>query len=200
MKWTEKDTEHLRNFRYLLDSDDIKLKQEVKQRLLSNKYIVHVLNNKDLEDNNAEPDDYFGLNIRPYYMVPEVQTEVQNYICYETSAELRSRWETVDVNKYQQIIFYILVHPSNIIDESTSIARHDLLAALIIEAFNFKIFSCGRIQLISDKPLLVDSKFQSRVLTFQSHTDSNLVKNTKGSPRIINKDVINGKKIPEIEI
>ena len=191
MEWTKADTEHLRAFRNYLDSDDIKLKQEIKQRLLDNKYIIKVLANKELEEADAEPDDYFGINIKPYYMIPETQTSAQNIVCFETSYEPRSRWETVVVEKYQQIIFYILCHSNNAIEPMTSVARHDLLAALIMEEFNFKVLSCGRIHLLSDKASVTDTNYLSRTLVFSCKTDSNIVKTKSGSPRIINKDLIN---------
>ena len=50
MEWTPEDTEYLREFRKHLDSDNIKLKQQIKQKLLSDKYLIHVLNNKELEE------------------------------------------------------------------------------------------------------------------------------------------------------
>ena len=187
MKWTKADTEHLRGFRNALDCDDIKLKQEIKQMLLNNKYIIKVLANKELEDADAEPDDYFGINIKPYYMIPETQTSAQNIICFETSNEPRSRWETATVEKYQQIIFYILCHSNNAVEPMTSIARHDLLTALIMEEFNFKVLSCGRIHLLSDKPGVTDNNYLSRTLIFQSRTDSNLVKTKGGVTQMVNK-------------
>ncbi len=190
MEWTKADTEHLRAFRNLLDCDDIKLKQEIKQRLLNNKYIIKVLANKELEDADAEPDDYFGINIKPYYMIPETQTSAQNIICFETSNEPRSRWETATVEKYQQIIFYILCHSNNAIEPMTSVARHDLLAALIMEEFNFKVLSCGRIHLLSDKPGITDERYLSRTIIFSCKSDSNLVKTQNGTTRIINKSLI----------
>jgi hypothetical protein len=80
MEWTPEDTEYLRDFRKHLDSDNIKLKQQIKQKLLSDKYLIHVLNNKELEESDAEPADYFDVNIREYYMLPETQTDVQNFV------------------------------------------------------------------------------------------------------------------------
>lgn len=190
MQWTEKDTEHLRMFRKTLDSDDIKLKEEIKARLLKNKYIVHVINNKELEENDAEPVDYFGVNILPYYLIPDAQSSAKCFICYEVSNEPRSRWDTITVEKYQRITFYILCHQSIAIEKHTSLARHDLLAALIMEEFNSKVLSCGRILCISDLPSVTDNNFLSRTLIYQSKTDNNIMKTVNGIPKIINKSVI----------
>ena len=187
MEWTKEDAAFLREYRNTLDSDDIKLKEEIKHRLLNDKYIIRVLNNKELEANNAEPDDYFGVNILPYYYIPGTQSNSKNFICYECTSEPRSRWDAVTVEKYQRIVFYILCEQKNIIEKTTSLARHDLLAALLMRVFNFEVFSCGRIYLMSDIPNVVDNDYISRTLTFQAKTDSNLVKTIDGKPRMINK-------------
>lgn len=186
MEWTKEDTAFLRNYRNQLDSDDIKLKEEIKQRLLNDKYIIHVLDNKELQKNDAEPDDYFGVNILPYFIIPGVQTDAMNYLCYECSAEPRSRWENVTVEKYQRITFYILCHEKNIIEKTTSLARHDLLAALVTRMMNFEVFSCGRVELISDLANITDNYFITRTLIFSAKTDANLVKTIGGKPRIVN--------------
>ena len=186
MEWTKEDTAFLRNYRNQLDSDDIKLKEEIKQRLLNDKYIIHVLDNKELQKNDAEPDDYFGVNILPYFIIPGVQTDAMNYLCYECSAEPRSRWENVTVEKYQRITFYILCHEKNIIEKTTSLARHDLLAALVTRMMNFEVFSCGRVELISDLANITDNYFITRTLIFSAKTDANLVKTIDGKPRIVN--------------
>ena len=139
-----------------------------------------------MQKNDAEPDDYFGVNILPYFIIPGVQTDAMNYLCYECSAEPRSRWENVTVEKYQRITFYILCHEKNIIEKTTSLARHDLLAALVTRMMNFEVFSCGRVELISDLANITDNYFITRTLIFSAKTDANLVKTIDGKPRIVN--------------
>ena len=184
MEWTPEDTEYLREFRKHLDSDNIKLKQQIKQKLLSDKYLIHVLNNKELEESDAEPADYFDVNIREYYMLPETQTDVQNFVCYETSTDKRYG----STMKTQQIIFYILCDDKNAIDKDTGLARHDLLAAIIQNLFNYDRFLGGRFQLISDKPSVTDTHYLTRTLIFIQNTDNSLVKTIGGKPKIVNKD------------
>lgn len=184
MEWTPEDTEDLRNLRNYLDSDNIKLKQQIKQKLLSDKFLIHVLNNKELEESDAEPSDYFGVNILSYYMIPETQTDVQNFICFETSTDMRYG----SAMKNQMIIFYILCDDKNAIDKDTSLPRHDLLAALIQRLFNYDRFMGGRFQLISDVPSITDTHYLTRTMKFLQVTDNNLVKTINGKPKIINKD------------
>lgn len=184
MEWTPEDTKYLRDIRNHLDSDNIKLKQQIKQKLLNDKYLIHVLNNKELEESDAEPSDYFDVNIREYYMLPETQTDVQNFVCYETSTDMRYG----STMKTQQIIFYILCDDKNAIDKDTGLARHDLLAAIIQNLFNYTRFLGGRFQLISDKPSVTDTHYLTRTLIFIQDTDNSLVKTISGKPKIVNKD------------
>ena len=188
MEWTKEDKERLLSFRQTLDCDDIKLKQEIKQRLLGSKDIIHVLNNKELEAQDAEPDDYFGVNIFPVYLIADTQHNVQNFICYETSFERVNRYSLTAL-KRQTIIFYISCESKNCIDNETSLPRHDLLAALVENLFNYEVLSCGRIRLAQSKPSITDNNYCTRTLIFECETDRNLVKTKDGTPMIINKEL-----------
>ena len=185
MKWTKADREHLLQFRNILDDDNTKLKEEIKAHLVGNKYICHVLNNKELEKADAEPEDYFGVNIFPFYIIQLTQYNVQNFICFETSFKETS-WRTKNMTKDQMIIFYILCDVKNAIDKETGIARHDLLAALINEEFNQVIFSGGRLRLESDIAGVTDSNYALRTLTYVMNTDTNLVKTQNGVTGFVN--------------
>ena len=187
MEWTKADRDHLLEFRKTLDCDNTKLKEEIKSRLVRNKYIIHVLNNKELEEADAEPDDYFGVNILPYYLIAPTQSNVQNFICFETGFKELSRWNSAV--KDELIYFYILCDEKNGIDKETGLARHDLLAALIAEEFNYEIFSGGRWQLESDVASVVDTNYAARTLTFVMTTDANLVKTKNKMTGFINHKV-----------
>lgn len=192
MDWNKADTTALIAFTKSIDSDDIKIKEQIKRSLLNNRNICHVLNNKEIaEEEDSSPSDYFGVNILPYYMLPEAQTEVMNYICYEvTFNELQNGNKAI---KVLNIKFYILCKYHNMIDEETGIARHDLLAALLQDEFNNKTYFGRRIHLVSDVPSTTDTAYATRTLTFEQITDNAVVRSnydgTKPIPRIANKDV-----------
>lgn len=197
MALSKADVQKLRSFRDSLDNDNIKLKQQIKKKLLNDRFIIHVLNNKELEEAEAEPSDYYGVNILPYYILPEVQTDVANYICFETSNEIKYQMNyNANVRKTQQIIFYILCDDKNVLDEETSLPRHDLLAALIQNMMNYEIFLGGRWILVSDRSSTTDTHYIVRTLLFQQETDNNLVKTIDGKPRIINKHILCEPSIP----
>lgn len=197
MGLSKAEIQNLRTFRDSLDNDNIKLKQQIKQRLLSDKYLIHVLNNKELEKADAEPSDYYGVNILPYYCLPEIQTDVENFVCFETSNEIKySMNYNNSVKKTQQITFYVLCNDKNAMDKDTSLARHDLLAAIIQNDFNYEIFLGGRFILVSDRPSVTDTHYLVRTLLFQQDTDNNLVKTVNGKPKIINHSILCEPSIP----
>ena len=186
MKWTDEDTKYLRDFRNIIDSDDIHIKEKIKQILLRNKYIVHVLNNPKLAD--SEPDEYFGVNILPYYIVPGTQHDVQNFVCYTVGYKDRPNCDKG--RKYQQIVFVILCEEKTAIDQETSLARHDLLAALITDQFNHSNYFGEKLELVSDEEGVTDNSYVMRKLTFEQLKDNNYIKTTDGVARTRNKDVV----------
>ena len=170
-----------------LDSDDIRNKEIIKKKLLNNETIIYLLNNKELKDAEAESDEYYGINILPYYIIKPTQTNVQNFICYETEFDELDRYNK-EV-KYMRIIFYILCEQKNIVDEDTYIARHDLLAALILDEFNYTNYFGAKIRCVSNKPSIVDTDYACRTLIFEQITDNNVVKTRNSTSKMVNKEI-----------
>ena len=208
MSWTHNDTKALQSWITRRDSDDIRIKEKIKDELVKNKKIIHVLHNKELEKQDASPGDYYGLNILPYYTIDPTQTHVQNFICFETQWEEEPNYARVGYHystrkklrqmKLQQIVFHILCHVSDITEEDTGIARHDLLAALITEQFNWTNILSNKIHLVSSRPSTVDNKYVTRTLIFEQFTDNELVKtNEEGIPRLANKDIVTSTKVDD---
>lgn len=191
MEWTANDTEKLRAWRNLIDSDNIKIKEKIKEELLNNKAIIHVIGNKELEEEDAEPEDYYGVNIFPFYNIKAIQTKAACFICFDTSFEM-ARYATNPTEKNQEIYFYILCHVDVVKDDDTGLAKHDLLAALITDQFNWTNKFGKDLHLVSDRPYTVDNNYILRTLVFRQTTYNNLVKstNTLGVPRLANKDIV----------
>lgn len=186
MEWTNEDKQHLLSFKDVVDCDDIIIKERIKKVLLDNKYIIHVLDNKELEKVDAEADDYFGINILPYYMVTPTQHNVKNYICYEVSYD--KTYES-KIYKRLRIVFNVICEQKDIIEKETGIARHDLLAALIQDAFNYTNYLGYKAVLVSDTASSIDNDFASRILVFEQYTDNNLVKTKDGVSILANKEL-----------
>ena len=185
MKWTEEDSAYLRSYRNIVDYDGIKIKEQIKQQLLDNKYIIHVLNNKELEDSEASADESFGKNILPYYLIQPTQTDVENFICYTVGFREENRSNSCV--KVLMITFVILCEQKNIIDKDTSLARTDLLAALIQDQFNYINYFGRKVHIVRDEESVVDNVYATRTLIFEQETDNNLVKTRNNIPQMMNK-------------
>ena len=165
---------------YLIDlqkkpnEDVVRYKSIIKQKLLDDDVLIWLLNNKELEDADAENDEYFGKNIRSEFIIPETQTNIQNFVCFEISFDDNARYNPAI--KYQNIIFYILCHEKNGLVEEIGASRKDLIAGIIIDKFNGCNFFGNELKLVSDKPSVTDNKFSTRTLVFEQKTTNSLTK------------------------
>lgn len=165
---------------YLIDlkkkpnEDIIRYKEIIKDKLLEDDILMWLLNNKELEDAEAENDEYFGVNIRSEFVIPETQTNVQNFVCYECSFDEEARYNPAI--KYQTIIFYILCHEKNGLVEEIGTARKDLIAGILIDKFNGCNYFGNQLKLVSDKPSVTDSKYSTRTLIFEQKATNSLTK------------------------
>ena len=195
-EWTPEDSKRLASLKYVTDYDCIRIKEIIKKKLLANDDIIHVLDNKELQEADAENDEYFWKNIFPFYLIPEAQTDSKNFICFTIGYENVERNFTNsshtynDLQRHLHIVFVILCERKNIKDRDTGVARHDLLGALIQNEFNFTNYFGRKIELISDEESVVDNVYLCRTLVFSQVTDNNMTKTQYGSPsRLVNKEI-----------
>lgn len=178
----------LRAYKESPDDDVILYKQKIKNALLSNPCLLYSLNDKKLEselfDKNGninwewnedtkqyEPlgewDRYFGSDslIRPFLFIPDTQTTVKCYLCYQVGFR-----DTVRHNsglKDTLIDFAIFVHGDDRIDKLTGIPRHDLIGSIIRERFAWSNIFGMQAHLAQDYEQTVDNNYVARYLTFQ---------------------------------
>ena len=173
------------------DDDNIRYKEKIHDALLSNAELLYALNNEELEselfdeDDNllidektgellGEVDRYFGdnSNIRPYLFIPDTQTDVKHYVCYQVSFDEMPRYS--NIQKYTEITFNIFVNGKDRTDKLTGIPRHDLIASIIRERFNWSNIFGMQTHLISSKESVTDNNYLVRTLIFQI-TDVNSI-------------------------
>ena len=195
----------LRAYAETPDDDNIRYKEKIHDALLSNVELLYALNNEELEselfdeDENllideetgellGEVDRYFGdnSNIRPYLFIPETQTDVKHYVCYQVMFDELPRYK--NVQKYTEITFNIFVNGKDRTDKLTGIPRHDLIASIIREKFNWSNIFGMQTHLISSKESVTDNDYLVRTLIFQI-TDVNSITYTPlgEKPSYINK-------------
>ena len=174
------------------DDDNIKYKDIIRKALLNCPELLCALNNKELEselfddDGNllidkdtgellGEVDRYFGdnSNIRPSLFIPDTQTTVNSYVCYQVMFDELPRYQ--NIYKYNEIIFNIFVNGKDRTDKLTGIPRHDLIASIIRERFNWSSIFGMQSKLISSKESITDNDYVVRTLIFQIEDTNSIV-------------------------
>ena len=174
------------------DDDNIKYKHIIRKALLNCPELLYALNNNELEpelfdeDGNllidedtgellGEVDRYFGdnSNIRPSLFIPDTQTTVNSYVCYQVMFDELPRYS--NIQKYTEITFNIFVNGKDRTDKLTGIPRHDLIASIIRERFNWSSIFGMQSKLISSKESITDNNYVVRTLIFQIEDTNNIV-------------------------
>lgn len=197
----------LRAYKTTPDDENIQYKKKIEKALMLNPCLLYALNEKSLEselfddDGNinwewneetkeyeplGEWDRYFGSNsnIRPFLFIPDTQTEVKHYICYQVSFDETPRYQ--DTLKYTTITFTIFVHGNDRMDKLTRIPRHDLIASIIRERFNWSNIFGMQTHLISSKESTTDNNYLVRTLVFQVVDTNGIHKTTDGITSVNN--------------
>ena len=188
----EKLLNKLRAYADTPDDDNIKYKHIIRKALLNCPELLYALNNNELEpelfdeDGNllidkdtgellGEVDRYFGdnSNIRPSLFIPDTQTTVNSYVCYQVMFDELPRYQ--NIYKYNEIIFNIFVNGKDRTDELTGIPRHDLIASIIREKFNWSSIFGMQSKLISSKESTTDNNYVVRTLIFQIEDTNGIV-------------------------
>ena len=190
--------------------ENIQYKKKIEKALMLNPCLLYTLNEKSLEselfddDGNinwkwnedtkeyeplGEWERYFGSNsnIRPFLFIPDTQTEVKHYICYQVSFDEMPRYQ--DTLKYTNVTFTIFVHGNDRYDKLTGIPRHDLIASIIRERFNWSNIFGMQTHLISSKESTTDNNYLVRTLVFQVVDTNGIYKTTDGKSSIMNYNV-----------
>ena len=196
----------LRAYKTTPDDENIQYKKKIEKALMLNPCLLYTLNEKSLEselfddDGNinwewnedtkeykplGEWDRYFGSdsNIRPFLFIPDTQTEVKHYICYQVSFDETPRYQ--DTLKYTTITFTIFVHGNDRVDKLTMIPRHDLIASIIRERFNWSNIFGMQTHLVSSKESTTDNNYLVRTLVFQV-VDTNGIHKTTDKKTTVN--------------
>ncbi len=185
------------------DDDNIRYKEKIHDALLNNAELLYALNNEELEselfdeDDNllidkdtgellGEVDRYFGdnSNIRPSLFIPDTQTTVNNYVCYQVMFDELPRYSKIQ--KYTEITFNIFVNGKDRTDKLTGIPRHDLIASIIRERFNWSNIFGMQTHLISSKESVTDNNYLVRTLIFQIVDTNGIVTTQNGKTSVTN--------------
>lgn len=187
MQLSEKELDEILVLKRAKNADTLKDKERIKEILLDNNKIIYMLNNKELEEADAPNDEYYGVNILPYYMINPTQSNVQNFICYEIGYNEEFRYN--DKMRINQLTFYVLCKHENIIEKHTGVARHDLIGELLLEQFEWTNYFGQVCHCVSNLSSVVDTDYACRTLIFEFNSMNGLTKPRNGRNTVINKEV-----------
>ena len=105
--------------------------------------------------------------------IPEIQYQVKNYICFQV--DLIEDSYNNNVMKMANVTFVIFCESQNI-NTKYGIARHDLLAYLVKDIFNWSNIFGFQVKLIYDKESVTDNQFSCRTLKFELQSPNSIVK------------------------
>ena len=154
-----------------IDDNNIRIKEIIKQKLCDSPELIHILETPDLDEDI--PEDYIGKSILPYVRLPEIQYQVNNYICFQV--DLIEDMQYNNVMAVGHITFVIFCEEKNITTKY-GIARHDLLGYLVKKIFNWSNIFGNQVKLIYDKESVTDTHFSCRTIKFELISPNSIAK------------------------
>ena len=154
--------------------DDIaRFKYKVMQELTSNPDVLRTLHNNYLEEkisdwDHPNGDMYRDVNIFDFMKLPSLKGEIFNYICFEVSTTNSYSEDFVVTNLYFRTV-------SHVRDMKTDwgMQRHDLLALIIKDQFDWsKVFGMTLVKM-SDVGKIGEDDFYYREIVYQSVLPNN---------------------------
>lgn len=154
-----------------VDDDIIEMKRLIKQKLIADVDILEALHNPNIDIDS--PDEFLDNNIFGFIRIPQTQDTVRNFICFTVDDIEGHQFNTH--MKVQQIQFTCICHLDDMKTEF-GIDRHDLLAFLVRDIFNWSNDFGLQFKLVYNKESTIDSDYYCRTLKFERDTTNSLNK------------------------
>lgn len=160
--------------------DNERYKYRIMQMLTHNQDILWTLHNENLQNVNAEGelngDAYRDVNIFNFLKIPDTQSTVKNFICFEVNDVEQPRYSESLIIK--NIIFRTVSHDDDY-KTDWGIARQDLLAAIIQSGFDWTNAFGMHIEKISDRGRVAENGYYYREFIYETTVPNNLVNKAK---------------------
>ena len=160
-----------------VDDDIITMKRRIKQKLIADPDILEALHNPNIDIDS--PDEFLDNNIFGFIRIPQTQDTVRNFICF-TVDDIGAH-QTNTHMKIQQIQFTCICHLDDMKTEY-GMDRHDLLAYLVRDNFNWTNEFGLQFKLVYNKESTIDSDYYCRTLKFERECTNNLKKARRDNP------------------
>lgn len=137
--------------------------------------LIEVLNNKELESKKAMPEEYRNINIFSFLKIPDIQSEVKNFICFEVDDIQES---TVNNAFIKKMVRFRTVSHERDVKTDFGIDRQDLLALIIKDIFNWSNVLGLQLKKIYDSGKVADNGYYYREINFLTDTPNGLQRGT----------------------
>lgn len=155
--------------------DDIeRYKYLIMKILTEDQDIINTLHNKDLEGQSG--DAYRNVNIYSFLKIPDSQSVVKNFICFEVEDIEVPRYSEVLIKK--NIVFRTISHEDDY-KTDYGINRQDLLAAIIKSKFDWSNIFGMHIEKVYDRGRVAENGYYYREFIFETTVVNNLVNKAK---------------------
>jgi hypothetical protein len=155
--------------------DDIeRYKYLIMKLLTEDQDIINTLHNKDLEGQSG--DAYRNVNIYSFLKIPDTQSVVKNFICFEVEDIEVPRYSEILIRK--NIVFRTISHEDDY-KTDYGINRQDLLAAIIKSKFDWSNIFGMHIEKVYDRGRVAENGYYYREFIFETTVVNNLVNKAK---------------------
>lgn len=170
--------------------DNERYKYRIMKILTENQDVLWTLRNKELEEKNSystkdeagneiemlNGDAYRNVSIFNFLKIPETQSTVKNFICFEVNDVEQPRYNKDLIIK--NIIFRTVSHEDDY-KTDWGIARQDLLAAIIQSEFDWANIFGLHIEKVYDRGRVAENGYYYREFAYETTVPNNLVNKAK---------------------
>lgn len=141
----------------MIKSDATQYKSKIMGNIITNSDVFELINNPEI----TKPPQMKDKNVFSRMRFPNTTISVKNYICFDFNAKIS---RTNDVYENVTINIAIVCHEKTINCGSGN--RHDELANVIADIFNWSNILGLQVKLISDTETIWEKEYHVRILQF----------------------------------
>lgn len=169
--------------------DNERYKYRIMKMLTENQDILWTLHNKELEEKSyitkdedgneiemLNGDAYRNVSIFNFLKIPEIQSTVKNFICFDVDDVEQPRYNKDFIVK--NIKFRTVSHEDDFITD-WGMARQDLLALIVQSEFDWSNAFGLHIEKISDRGRVAENGYYYREFIYETTIPNNLVNKAK---------------------
>ena len=167
--------------------DNERYKYKIMKMLTANNDILWTLHNAELEakfshvkDENGNivlnGDAYRNVSIFNFLKIPDTQSKVRNYICFEVDDIEQPRYN--DSLLVKNIIFRTVSHDEDY-ETDWGIARQDLLAMIVQSEFDWTNVFGLHLEKVMDKGRIAENGYYYREFIYETSVPNNMVNKNK---------------------